>query len=97
MPDIQDGQEDRGIALDRVGVTRLTHPVSVRDRRGRVRKTVAAVSLFVGLRPGARAAHMSRFLGVLGRHPEPLDAPALKTDPRGPAGPSTPRRPRASS
>jgi len=79
MADIQDGQEDRGIALDRVGVTRLTHPVSVRDRDGRVRETVATVSLFVGLRPSARAAHMSRFLGVLGRHPEPLDAEALRS------------------
>jgi GTP cyclohydrolase IB len=79
MADIQDGREERGIALDRVGITRLTHPVSVRDRRGRVRETAAAVSLFIGLPQDARAAHMSRFLGVLGRHTEPLDAAALKT------------------
>lgn len=78
MPDIQDGREDRGIALDRVGITRLTHPLSVRDRHGRVRQTAATVSLFIGLPPRARAAHMSRFLGVLGRHTEPLDAQALR-------------------
>lgn len=78
MSDIQDRREDRGIALDRVGITRLTHPVSVRDRRGHVRETVAVVSLFIGLPPHARTAHMSRFLGVLGRHTEPLDTPSLK-------------------
>jgi GTP cyclohydrolase I len=78
MPDIHDGTEQRGIALDRVGITRLTHPISVRDRRGRVRETPAVVSVYVGLPPHARAAHMSRFLGVLGRHAGPVDAPALK-------------------
>jgi GTP cyclohydrolase I len=79
MPHIQDQREDRGIALDRVGVKSLRHPFVVRDRAGRERAVTATVTAFVSLPAHARATHMSAFLTALSRHSGPLDRDSLRS------------------
>jgi len=79
MPDIQDEREDRGIALDRVGVKGLSHPVRIRDRSGREHEVAGTVRAFVSLPAQARATHMSRFLAALSRQSAPLDGGSLRS------------------
>jgi GTP cyclohydrolase I len=62
---IQDGRDDREIALERVGVTGLAYPVMVPDGRGGKRTADARLGLFVGLSRESRGVHMSRLVETL--------------------------------
>jgi GTP cyclohydrolase I len=78
MAGIQDRQDDRGIALERVGVAGLVHPVTVTDRQSRVQTGAGTVRLSVELGPHTRGVHMSRFVEILGTRslsvaPEPIE------------------------
>lgn len=72
MPSIQDRLDDREIALDRVGVTDLTYPVTLPERGGGSQTTEASFELFVELGHDARGAHMSRFVETLELSPREL-------------------------
>ena len=71
MRSIQDREEKRGIALERVGVTDVVRPILVRPPGGDAQTATATVALFVGLDASKRGAHMSRFLEILQKHAEP--------------------------
>jgi GTP cyclohydrolase I len=72
MPTMQDSHDDREIALDRVGITDLIHPVTIPTRDGGSQATQGVVTLSVELGSVARGAHMSRFVEALGAGPLPL-------------------------
>lgn len=69
LPDVQREPDARRVAIDRVGVSRVRHPVVVRDG-GVAQHTIATLSLTVDLPHHERGTHMSRFLQVLNRHDE---------------------------
>lgn len=66
--DMQAQTDDRGIALDRVGVRGLRAPIVVLDKEAGNQSTVAELSLSVDLPPSAKGTHMSRFVEVLDQH-----------------------------
>ncbi len=66
--DMQAQQDDRGIALERVGVRGLRSPIVVLDKEAGEQSTVAELSLSVDLPPSAKGTHMSRFVEVLDEH-----------------------------
>jgi GTP cyclohydrolase IB len=68
MEDVQSRPDERGIALDLVGVTGLRHPIVVLDRDLGKQETVADVTLAVDLGADVKGAHLSRFLEVLEEH-----------------------------
>lgn len=68
MEDVQSRPDDRGIALDQVGVTGLRYPIVVLDRDRGKQETVAEVTLAVDLGAEVKGAHLSRFLEVLEHH-----------------------------
>ena len=68
LPDIQAGLDDRGIAIDRVGVSDLEYPIHVMDRDGNPIPVSAKVSMSVHLPHHFKGTHMSRFLEVLAKH-----------------------------
>jgi GTP cyclohydrolase I len=78
MPQIQDGLDDREIALGRVGITELVHPVAIPVREDGHQTTEGTIALFVDLGPEARGAHMSRFVEVLGTDPLDLAPESLE-------------------
>ena len=41
MQDVQNSQDHRAIAIDKVGIKDIRHPVQVKDREGKVQHTVA--------------------------------------------------------
>ena len=69
LPDVQASGDARRVAIDRVGVSGVRYPVTVRDGDG-VQHTVATLSLLVELPHHQRGTHMSRFLQALDRHRE---------------------------
>jgi GTP cyclohydrolase I len=78
LPDIQAITDTRRIAIARVGVRGLLHPVKVRAADGSVQATVAEVDMYVGLPDSQKGTHMSRFVEVLQRQHEPLDGDVFR-------------------
>jgi GTP cyclohydrolase I len=68
IPDIQGSEDTRRVAIDRVGIKDIRHPVVVRDRSGREQHTVATFNMYVGLPHSFKGTHMSRFVEILNDH-----------------------------
>ncbi len=68
MQDVQGLPDDREIALDKVGVSGLRHPIVVLDRRREKQHTIAELSMSVSLPREQKGTHMSRFVEVLNDH-----------------------------
>ena len=77
LPDVQSSVDPRNIAIARVGVKSLRHPVRVAAAAGAL-PTVGVVDMFVALPGDRKGTHMSRFIEVLQRHAEPLSAQSLE-------------------
>lgn len=69
MPDVQSSHDNRNIAINRVGIKDIRHPVSIRDKDGRTQAAVARLDMAVDLAPDLKGAHMSRFVEILGTTP----------------------------
>lgn len=68
LVDMQAQGDDRGIALQQVGVRGLRSPIVVLDRAKERQHTIAELSLSVDLPPTVKGTHMSRFVEVLDEH-----------------------------
>ncbi len=68
MIDVQSRADERGIALDRVGVTDLRYPIVVLDRARERQSTTARITMSVSLPHHFKGTHMSRFVEVLNEH-----------------------------
>ena len=69
MPDVQASADDRNIPIDKVGVKRITYPITLHcPGTGGHQHTVAKVNMYVGLPHHQKGTHMSRFLEVLNLH-----------------------------
>src|ERR1051326_4136078 len=68
LADIQKTKDQRGVAIDKVGVCDLSFPITVLDRENQRQQTVASISMSVSLPDHFKGTHMSRFLEVLCRH-----------------------------
>ncbi len=75
LPDVQSHADRRNLAIQRVGVKDITHPLTVLTARG-PQPTVASVDMYVALPPDVKGTHMSRFLEVLAAADEPV-SPAM--------------------
>lgn len=75
LPDVQSNPDRRNLAIQRVGVKDITHPLTVLTARG-PQPTVATVDMYVALPPDVKGTHMSRFLEVLQDAHEPV-SPAM--------------------
>lgn len=65
LEDVQSQRDDRGIAIDEVGIGDLRMPIKVLGRGGCVQSTVATVEMAVDLMHDVKGTHMSRFVDVL--------------------------------
>ena len=76
LPDVQSDPDPRNIAIARVGIKGLRHPVTVATPAGPV-ASVASIDMFVALPGDRKGTHMSRFVELL-QTGEPLSAAALR-------------------
>lgn len=68
IDDVQSRPDERGIALDRAGVSGLRYPITVLDKADGRQETVAEVSMSVSLPHHFKGTHMSRFIEILNSH-----------------------------
>lgn len=77
LPDVQNLADGRNIAIDSVGVSGLTVPLTVASQNG-PQPTVAQVRMCVGLPADKKGTHMSRFVSLIADNPQPLSAPMMR-------------------
>lgn len=65
MPDVQSSVDTRHIAIQRVGVRGVRHPMLIAAADGSSLPTVATWELTVALPPEEKGTHMSRFVALL--------------------------------
>jgi len=68
MADVQNHSDDRGVAIERVGVRNLRYPVVVFDRSNQTQHVTADLAMSVELPHHFKGTHMSRFIEVLNEH-----------------------------
>src|SRR6476661_9516620 len=68
IPDVQAAPDSRKLAIDRVGVKAIRHPVRIMERTGGVQHTIASFNMYVGLPHQFKSTHMSRFVEILNAH-----------------------------
>ena len=68
IADVQSSPDDRRIAIDKVGIKDIRHPVRIKDRSGIEQHTVATFNMYVYLPQHFKGTHMSRFVAILNGH-----------------------------
>jgi GTP cyclohydrolase I len=68
IPDVQSTADTRHLAIDRVGIKGIRHPVKVKDKSVGVQHTVATFNMYVHLPHNFKGTHMSRFVEILNKH-----------------------------
>ena len=71
IADVQGYADSRQIAIDRVGIKGLRHPVTFKDRSGK-QATIATVAMSVALPHDQKGTHMSRFVALLNEPDAPV-------------------------
>ncbi|MCC4117029.1 GTP cyclohydrolase FolE2 [Aromatoleum toluclasticum] len=65
IPDVQNANDNRQLAINKVGIKSIRHPIRVSDKSGGVQHTIATFSMYVGLPHNFKGTHMSRFIEIL--------------------------------
>jgi GTP cyclohydrolase I len=82
LPDVQGSVDQRHLAIQRVGIKGVRHPLTVRDAQGVAQQTVGTWSLDVHLPETRKGTHMSRFVALMEeqhRTREVLDVASMRT------------------
>jgi GTP cyclohydrolase I len=65
IEDVQNTHDTRHLAIDRVGIKGIRHPIKIKDKNGGVQHTVATFNMYVHLPHDFKGTHMSRFVEIL--------------------------------
>jgi len=65
IPDVQKTPDSRKIAIDKVGIKGIRHPVKIMDKNGHIQHTIATFGMYVHLPHHFKGTHMSRFVEIL--------------------------------
>ena len=68
IPDVQNSVDTRHLAIDKVGIKSIRHPVKVSDKASGIQHTIANFNMYVGLPHNFKGTHMSRFVEILNSH-----------------------------
>lgn len=77
MPDVQSSADNRKIAIQRVGVRGVRHPMLVKAGPAQAMPTVATWEMTVALPPTEKGTHMSRFVALLEQFRSQAVTPAV--------------------
>ena len=78
IPDVQNTKDRRHIAINKVGIKDIRHPVQVKDRSGSVQHTVADFNMYVDLPHHFKGTHMSRFVEILNSHEREISVESFR-------------------
>ncbi|PIV87498.1 MAG: GTP cyclohydrolase I FolE2 [Hydrogenophilales bacterium CG17_big_fil_post_rev_8_21_14_2_50_63_12] len=65
IADVQSYPDSRKIAIDKVGIKAIRHPIKVLDKTGGAQHTIATFGMYVYLPHHFKGTHMSRFIEIL--------------------------------
>jgi GTP cyclohydrolase I len=78
IADVQSSADSRRIAIDKVGIKNIRHPVRIKDRSGHEQHTVAVFNMYVYLPHNFKGTHMSRFVAILNGHEHEIGVGTFK-------------------
>lgn len=78
IADVQSSEDDRHLAINKVGIKDIRHPVRIRDRSGGEQHTVANFNMYVNLPHNFKGTHMSRFVELLNTHEREITVESFK-------------------
>jgi GTP cyclohydrolase I len=76
---VQSSPDHRQLAINRVGIKAVRHPVRIADKSGGVQQTVAVFNMYVHLPHNFKGTHMSRFVEVLNSHEREISVESFET------------------
>ena len=79
IEDVQNIKDKRHIAIDKVGIKDIRHPVVVSDRTTGEQHTVANFNMYVNLPHQFKGTHMSRFVEILNQHEREITVKSFHT------------------
>ena len=79
IADVQSTPDTRHIAIDRVGIKAIRHPVKVGDKNGGVQHTIAVFNMYVHLPHNFKGTHMSRFVEILNSHEREISVESFES------------------
>lgn len=79
IPDVQSSADTRHLAIDKVGIKAIRHPVRVADKSDGVQHTIATFNMYVGLPHNFKGTHMSRFVEILNSHEREISVESFET------------------
>jgi len=68
IEDVQNIADKRHIAIDKVGIKDIQHPIKISDRTSGEQHTIANFNMYVNLPHQFKGTHMSRFVEILNQH-----------------------------
>ena len=78
IADVQNSADTRRIAIDKVGIKDIRHPVRVKDRSEGEQHTIACFNMYVNLPHNFKGTHMSRFVEILNLHEREISVQSFK-------------------
>jgi GTP cyclohydrolase I len=78
IPDVQSSADTRRLAIDRVGIKAIRHPVKIAEKGGGVQHTIATFNMYVRLPHHFKGTHMSRFVEILNAHEREISVDSFK-------------------
>jgi GTP cyclohydrolase I len=72
IADVQGSADMRNIAINKVGIKSIRHPIKVQDKSQGVQASVATFDMYVFLPQQYKGTHMSRFVRILNEHDAPV-------------------------
>ena len=79
IEDVQNTPDTRHLAIDKVGIKSIRHPVKVKDKTGGVQHTVAVFNMYVHLPHNFKGTHMSRFVEILNMNEREISVESFET------------------
>jgi len=78
IADVQNSEDTRHLAINKVGIKDIRHPVRIRDRTGGDQHTIANFNMYVNLPHNFKGTHMSRFVEILNQHEREISVQSFK-------------------
>ena len=78
IEDVQSSADTRKIAINKVGIKDIKHPVKVGDRSEGEQHTIANFNMYVFLPHNFKGTHMSRFVQILNNHEREITVKSFK-------------------
>lgn len=79
IEDVQSSADTRQLAIDKVGIKSIRHPIKVADKSEGVQHTVAVFNMYVHLPHNFKGTHMSRFVEILNGYEREISVENFET------------------